>query len=283
MPVEKFANRFATTLSAAVADTTGTSISVANAAPTALQGGQFRVRVGDELMLVTATGAAGASPWTVTRGVEGSTATTHASGAAVTHVLTEASLKLLNVRHGWQPFHQKLLLATYDGAEASGSTRAYTTLTPYVRKLYVVETVTLADVLVVLGQTGATLTAGSNMAGVYDSAGTLICKTADQSATWTTNGEKIMALTAEAGQSLTITGGADVYVYLALLAAGTTTPGFVSRVPPTSVPGNAGLVQADGWRIGRLAAVASGSGLPASFAPASAITQSIYDFWMGLR
>ncbi|MBA2525763.1 MAG: hypothetical protein H0V18_08275 [Pyrinomonadaceae bacterium] len=91
MPVEKFANRFATTLSAAVADTTGTSISVANAAVTALQGGQFRVRVGDELMLVTATGAAGASPWTVTRGVEGSTATTHASGVAVTHVLTAAS------------------------------------------------------------------------------------------------------------------------------------------------------------------------------------------------
>ncbi len=93
MPVEKFANRFATTLSAAVADTTGTSISVANAAVTALQDGQFRVRVGDELMLVTATGAAGASPWTVTRGVEGSTATTHASGVAVTHVLTSGSLE----------------------------------------------------------------------------------------------------------------------------------------------------------------------------------------------
>ncbi len=97
MPAEKFANRFATTLSAAVADTTGTSISVANAAPTALQGGQFRIRVGDELMLVTATGAAGASPWTVTRGVEGSTATTHASGVPVTHVLTAESAKAVGI------------------------------------------------------------------------------------------------------------------------------------------------------------------------------------------
>lgn len=95
MPAERFANDFVTTLTApcAIGDAT---IAVADAAPASLRGGQFRVRIDDEIMLVTATGAAGASPWNVTRAVEPvngvAAAAAHASGASVENVLTAASV-----------------------------------------------------------------------------------------------------------------------------------------------------------------------------------------------
>jgi len=50
---------------------------------------EFRVRVGQELILIT--GVAGTT-WTVTRGVEGTTATSHAAGTVVVAVLTGGSL-----------------------------------------------------------------------------------------------------------------------------------------------------------------------------------------------
>lgn len=50
----------------------------------------FRVRVGTELMLVTA--GAGTTTWTVTRGVESTTATPHSAGEFVVHVLTAGGL-----------------------------------------------------------------------------------------------------------------------------------------------------------------------------------------------
>ncbi len=90
MPAEKFANNAGTTLSAAVTSPTATTVSVASASgfPSAAQ---YRVRIDDELLLVTA--GAGTTTWTVTRGAEGTTAATHASGAAVTHVLTAGGLE----------------------------------------------------------------------------------------------------------------------------------------------------------------------------------------------
>jgi hypothetical protein len=74
-----------------------TSLPVNRAAPEALWGAEFRVRVDDELMLVTATGADGASPWTVERNVEpmvgGSGAAAHASGAKVSAEMTVGGLE----------------------------------------------------------------------------------------------------------------------------------------------------------------------------------------------
>lgn len=81
---------FGTTLSDAIADATTTSISVATPAPTALQGEPFRIMVDDELMLATA-GPGGSSPWQVERGLPGTTAAPHASGARVRHVSSRAT------------------------------------------------------------------------------------------------------------------------------------------------------------------------------------------------
>jgi hypothetical protein len=101
---EKITNDFATTLSAAIVSTSATSISVSASAPAALQGGQFRMRIGAipttetpnpayEIIIVTATGANGATPWTVTRGAEGTTAITHVNGTPITHIFTAGAIQ----------------------------------------------------------------------------------------------------------------------------------------------------------------------------------------------
>src|SRR5438128_4083670 len=51
--------------------------------------GQFRILIGDELLLVTAIAG---TTFTVTRGIEGTTAAAHADGASIYHTLTAASL-----------------------------------------------------------------------------------------------------------------------------------------------------------------------------------------------
>lgn len=74
--------------------TTGiTSITANGPTLAGLQGsGQFRILIDNELMLVTA-GSSGTT-WTVTRGVEGSVAATHAAGAPIWHLLTAGALAL---------------------------------------------------------------------------------------------------------------------------------------------------------------------------------------------
>ena len=70
-----------TTLSAAISTTGATSISVTSA--TGFPGsGNYNIQVDSEVMTVTA--GQGTTTWTVTRGVNGSTAATHSSGAVVT-------------------------------------------------------------------------------------------------------------------------------------------------------------------------------------------------------
>lgn len=88
--VEKYANAFWThlTVPMLVGDLTA---HVALAAPAALQGGQFRVSIDSELLLVT---AATTTTWTVTRGVEGTTAAPHRANLTVAHVLTAATVAL---------------------------------------------------------------------------------------------------------------------------------------------------------------------------------------------
>lgn len=82
--MENFVNDFQTSLSAAIADGVTTAISVVSGVGAPAP--NFRIRVDDELMLVTSVGAG--TNWTVTRGAEGSAAVAHSSAAVVTHVLT---------------------------------------------------------------------------------------------------------------------------------------------------------------------------------------------------
>jgi hypothetical protein len=88
---ELYANNVATTL-ASPCDDNDLTITVLAAAPAALQGGQFRVAIDAELLLVTA--GQDTTTWTVTRGIEGTTAAAHVGGATVAHVLTAAGLSV---------------------------------------------------------------------------------------------------------------------------------------------------------------------------------------------
>jgi hypothetical protein len=76
---------------------------------------------------------------------------------------------------------------------------------------------TITNIIVGITTAGSGLTAGQNWAGLYNSAGTLLSQTADQSTAWTTTGRKDMALAAPQA----VTAG-DYYV--AFVSNGTTPP-----------------------------------------------------------
>lgn len=80
---ELFVNDPGTTLNGAINNST-TTIVVASATgyPTS---GDFRIKIDSELMLVTAVSG---TTWTVTRGIESTSAASHNNGASVTHVVS---------------------------------------------------------------------------------------------------------------------------------------------------------------------------------------------------
>lgn len=84
---ENLGNDFSTTLSGAI-NSSITSLDVASA--TGSPAANFRIRIDDELMLVTSKGSG--TDWTVTRGIEGTTAASHADAADVYHVVTKGGL-----------------------------------------------------------------------------------------------------------------------------------------------------------------------------------------------
>lgn len=84
---DRYVNDASTTLAAGINDSADT-ITVADESLFPAKG-NFRIRIDDELLLVT--GVSGTT-WTVIRGVEGSAAASHESAAAVTHIVTAASL-----------------------------------------------------------------------------------------------------------------------------------------------------------------------------------------------
>lgn len=91
MAVESYANTQTWTVGVGGITNVATSLPVSAAATGNLATGQFRIIIGTEYLLVT--GGNGTTTWTVTRGVEGTTAAAHSAGDAITHVLTDASLK----------------------------------------------------------------------------------------------------------------------------------------------------------------------------------------------
>ena len=90
--MENFANDFSTTLSGAI---TSGAVSLVVTSATGAPAPNFRVRIDNELMLVAATSG---TTWTVTRGIEGTTAAAHAAGVSVVCVLTAGVV--VNLRDG---------------------------------------------------------------------------------------------------------------------------------------------------------------------------------------
>jgi hypothetical protein len=92
---ETYSNRYQTTLTEGLdASEVGVDVASVTGAPS----GRFRIVVDDEIMLVTSISSLTLN---VERGVEGSTAATHSSGAVVKGVLSAASLNLAGPDLGW--------------------------------------------------------------------------------------------------------------------------------------------------------------------------------------
>jgi hypothetical protein len=90
MAIEQFANLASTLVSAGGIDSVATSLPVDSTAPPFPQTGNFRLRIDNEFLLATAV--ADSTHFTVTRGIEGSTAASHLAGAPVTHLATAGAL-----------------------------------------------------------------------------------------------------------------------------------------------------------------------------------------------
>jgi hypothetical protein len=111
MALEQFSNDAKTTLTGTIGPLALT-LTVTSATNFPAQG-NFRIRVENEIMLVTAVGG---TVFTVTRGVEGTTAASHTAGVAVTHVVTSGALSQFrsdNVGSG--------LLSSRPGASREGA------------------------------------------------------------------------------------------------------------------------------------------------------------------
>lgn len=138
----------------------------------------------------------------------------------------------------------------------------------YHMRLPIPETITIANIHFYVAVAGATLTSGQCKVGVYNSSLTLIGQTAQavdtNNATFgmASTGVKTVAMTAESGQSLTVTGGPSAWVYVALLVNGTTEPQirYAPGLEPTS---NFGLSAGTGFQIA-YSSTGSKTSLPAS-------------------
>lgn len=154
-----------------------------------------------------------------------------------------------------QPSDASILAWNFDHRFANGQSTA-TAGTLFMARLEVLSAITATNLLLAVQTAGSTLTASQNFAGLYNSSGTRLAQTADQSGTWTSTDIKEMALTSP----VAITAGT---YYIGILANGTTPPQFVRTIGSSVLTSfaNRGTTAATArWSIGGTALTA----LPAS-------------------
>ncbi len=171
---------------------------------------------------------------------------------------------------GWQPSDHNLKAWTFDPALAQ-STSAPATGVLQLGKIKLGAAASVTNIIASVTTVGSGLTSGQNFAGLYNSSGTRIATTADQTSSWAGGtGAKTMALS---GGPYTLAAGS---YYGALLSVGTTPATFQTGHATSSSTLNIGLT------IGRY--LTSGSGLtslPSSVTLASA-SASFRAWWFAL-
>jgi hypothetical protein len=207
-------------------------------------------------------------------GVTISTATPQASGTpAAGSTGKAADAGHVHARTTWAPSDNNLLGAAFDPAQI-GSNSALTAGVLFLVKVPILAGGTVSNVWYGFNTGGTTLTAGQNLVGVYNSSGTLIGTSADQTTAFGASGSHTAAITAVSGQSLAIAPGG--FVYAAFLCNGTTPP-TLWRSGSQNAGNNIGLT-AGNWRF---CTIGTGqTALPASVNLAS--TTSVSAFWAGV-
>jgi len=93
--MERFFNDYGTTLAGGITNTQATLVVASGS--NFPGSGNFRIRIENELLLVTAVSG---TTWTVTRGVESSQAVAHLDGMAVNHIVTAGGLAQILAENG---------------------------------------------------------------------------------------------------------------------------------------------------------------------------------------
>lgn len=168
---------------------------------------------------------------TVFRGI-----TTFNDGGTIQSGLLQYPLSTVN-SSTFRADDHNLLAWTHDPVNCN-TTSILTSGTVALMKIKVVNRSTVVtNVLAGITTAGATLTAGQNFAGIYDSSGNRLAVTADQATAWQSAGAKTMALSAP------VTLAVGNY-YVALVSNGTTPPTFMATGTSAQSGLNIGLTTA---------------------------------------
>lgn len=161
----------------------------------------------------------------------------------------------------FQPRDHGAVAWTQDPATATGGATS-TGGTVYLMRIAVRQAMTITAIGLVVTTAGATLTTNQNFVGLYNSAGTLLATSADQTTAWGTIGYKSAAI------SQAVTPG---YYYVGIVSNGTTPASFLRGNSQSSSALNFNLASGSG----RFLSVAGpNTSLPASVTFGSAATDN---------
>ena len=177
---------------------------------------------------------------------------------------------------GYSPADCSYLTWTYDPVLISSS-NLLTSGTVYVNRVNVRQTISVTNIVTIVSTAGVTLTAGQSLLNIYNSSGTQIGITGDQSGVWTSTGIKTAALT---GGPFTLTPG---FYWIGLLCVWTgTAPGFARLNNPAAVgalSANAGLTGTGVLRYGTN--LTAQTALPSPLVTGSNVTAGV-SWWFAL-
>lgn len=143
----------------------------------------------------------------------------------------------------------------------------------YLARVQIRQAVSLSTIYLGMTTPGSTLTAGQNFVGLYNSTGTLVGSSADQSSSWTTGGvEKVIALSSSAA----VTPG---FYWVGILANGTTPPTLAVGTQLISNLGGA-AAGASARRFGAFGTAQTA--LPTSFTPSSVTALTNQTYWVAV-
>lgn len=186
--------------------------------------------------------------------------------AALNDLQNQINQRIINV--GWAPQDQGFIQYTVDPALPT-NTAALVSGTLTVGQVMVRAAATVNRLAIRITGAGAGLTAGQNFLGLYNSAGSLVAQTADQSAAWTATGQMMPVVTAPVGIA------AGKY-WIAVLSNGATPPTL--RCANQGGDGNFALT---GASLRFATAAVAQTVLPASFVPAALVSQ-LNAWWLGV-
>jgi hypothetical protein len=194
--------------SAPTAGTTETWTVASSAAFPAAVSGTSQFHIADPVQpteIVAVTNVSGTT-WSVTRGAESTTPVAHATGATYYQIVTGGDLTAfttaLTTETARAVAAEALAISPFTAADAgylawnfdvgaslaSGAGQALGNSVITLNRVNLRTAASVTNVVVYLGTLGSGLTSGQNFAGLYNSSGTLIGTSADQTTTWNTGG-----------------------------------------------------------------------------------------------